>query len=144
MYITGSKAFFEGMKDFVPSDIAKIDFIKRNKPNLIIISEKKETIFSWRENLAKQGIKEHLLKTENYNYLGMFLVPDIATKLEVTIDDLKELQEYFHKCDYRHQYLAIICDSYIENDSFSLTSKQRLKAYNLYRTTRGLDKIGEE
>lgn len=141
MYITGSKAFFEGMQGFIPSDTDKIEFQERRRTDLIRYKDRKESIFSWNSNLGKQGIKEHLLKTENYMYLGMFLVPDIAKHLEVNIDDIKELQEYFHKCDYKHQYLAIICDSYIENNDFILTDEQRLKAYNLYRTTRGLDKL---
>jgi hypothetical protein len=140
MYITGSKAFFEGMKEFVPLDTDKVIFKKRGT-NLMVFSENKETTFYWNETIGKQGIKEYILKSKRYEPLCIFLVPDIAKYLEVTIDDIKELQEYFHKCDYKHQYLAIICDSYIENNDFTLTDEQRLKAYNLYRTTRGLDKL---
>lgn len=141
MFITGSKAFFEGMKDFVPSDTDKIKFSKRENTKLIHIRNRKESIFDWNENLGKEGIKEHCLKYENYEFLGMFLVPDIAEYLGVTIEDIKDLQEYFHKCDYKHQYLATICDAYIKNNDFKLTATQRTSAYNLYRTTRGLPKI---
>ena len=77
-------------------------------------------------------------------YLGMFLVPEIAEYLGVTIEDIKELQEYFHLCDAKHQYLATICDAYIKNDDFKLIATQKLEAYNLYRTTRGLPRIDIE
>jgi hypothetical protein len=138
---TGSIAFFEGMEGFVPSDTDKVVFKKRNGCNLMIISKNKETTFSWNENLGKQGIKEHCLKYKNYEALCIFLVPEIAEYLEVTIEDIKELREYFHLCDAKHQYLATICDAYIKNNDFRLTATQRLEAYNLYRTTRGLPKI---
>lgn len=141
MYIVGSKAFFEGLEGFVPSDTDIVKFNERERTNLIRYRDNNKSFFCWNSNLRKQGIKEHVLKTEDYMYLGMFLVPEIAKYLEITIEDIKELQEYFHKCDYKHQYLAIICDSYIENNDFTLTNEQRLKAYNLYRTTRGLDKL---
>lgn len=141
MFYTESKAFFEGMKDFVPSDTDKVKFSKRKNTNLIHIRNRKESIFDWNENLGKEGIKEYCLKWENYEALCMFLVPEIAKYLGVTIDDIKSLQEYYHKCDAKHQYLAVICDSYIKNGDFTLTAKQRMSAYNLYRTTRGLPKI---
>lgn len=143
-FITGSKAFFEGMKGFVPSDTDKLIYFNKQNKNNFSVRKNKETIFYVNENLGKQGIKENILKGTNYNSLCQFLVPDVIEYLKVTIDDIKELQEYYHKCDYKHQYLAIICDSYIENNSFTLTDEQRLKAYNLYRTTRGLEKITEE
>ena len=138
---TGSRAFFEGMEGFVPSDTDKVVFKKRSGCNLMVISKNKETTFSWNENLGKQGIKEHILKSERYEPLCVFLVPEIAEYLGVTIDDIKELQEYFHQCDTKHQYLATICDAYIKNNDFRLTATQKMSAYNLYRTTRGLPKI---
>ena len=141
---TGSIAFFEGMEGFVPSDTDKVVFKKRNGCNLMIISKDKETTFSWNENLGKQGIKEHILKSKKYEPFCMFLVPEIVEYLGVTIEDIKELQEYFHLCDAKHQYLAIICDAYIKNNDLKLTAIQRLEAYNLYRTTRGLSKINIE
>lgn len=143
MYTTGSKAFFEGMKDFVPSDTDKVVF-KKKGVNLMIVSENKETTFYWNENLGKQGIKEHILESKRYEPLCVFLVPEIAEYLGVTIEDIKELQEYFHLCDAKHQYLATICDAYIKNNDFKLTATQRMEAYNLYRTTRGLPKIDIE
>ena len=107
----------------------------------MIFSENKETTFYWNETIGKQGIKEHILESKRYEPLCVFLVPEIAEYLGVTIDDIKELQEYFHLCDAKHQYLATICDAYIKNNDFRLTAAQRMSAYNLYRTTRGLPKI---
>ena len=140
---TGSRAFFEGMRDFVPSDTDKVVF-KNRGANFMLVSKNKETTFYWNENIGKQGIKEHILQSKRYEPFCMFLVPEIAEYLGVTIEDIKELQEYFHLCDAKHQYLATICDAYIKNNDFKLTATQRLEAYNLYRTTRGLPKIDIE
>lgn len=141
MYVVGSKAFFEGLEGFVPSDTDIVKFNERERTNLIRYRDNNKSFFCWNSNLGKQGIKEHIFKTKDYMYFGMFLIPEIVKYLEIIIEDIKELQEYFHKCDYKHQYLAVICDSYIENNDFTLTDEQRLKAYNLYRTTRGLDEL---
>ena len=84
-------------------------------------------------------------KTEHIQYsithgepmsLNRYLVPDVANIMGVTIEDLKKLKRLRDGLDDKHKYLAVIYDSYIKNNSFTLTRDQRQEAYDVYNKYR--------
>lgn len=73
-----------------------------------------------------------------YWYLGdwKFLIPEFNEYINFTIDDLKSILHIFENMDSKHSYEKIIAESYIENNGFFLTDKQRRKAYAEYKKSR--------
>ena len=68
--------------------------------------------------------------------IGKFLIPEFNNEIGFTIEHLKQLVPLIEKLDDKHKYEKIIFDSYIENNSFTLTEEQRLKAYEEYKKYR--------
>ena len=68
--------------------------------------------------------------------LCQFLVPEFAEYFGITIDDLKKLKKLRDTLDYKHLYLRIIYDAYLENGKFELTQEQRDRAYASYKSWR--------
>ena len=68
--------------------------------------------------------------------VGKFIVPEFAEYLNMTISDLKKLKTMFDRLDDKHKYERLIYESYINNNSFTLTEKQLQEAYDEYRKYR--------
>ena len=68
--------------------------------------------------------------------VGKFLIPEFNKKIGFTIDDLPKIKPLIDRLDEKHIYEKIIYESYLENNSFTLTEDQRLKAYKKYKETR--------
>ena len=137
-YYTGSLAFFEGMDGFNPSDIDHVAFEKVGT-ELCHRRIGNQSDFIWDEGLSKEDIIKFITEKMKHNAaLCVVLVPEVAEKLGVTIDDLKNLKDEFAKIDAKHQYLDVIREAYIANDSFTLTDTQRLAAFEEYKRERGL------
>ena len=69
--------------------------------------------------------------------IGKFLVPEFCDAIGFTIEDLPKLEVLVTRLDEKHLYEKIIYDSYIENNAFVLTDRQRDQAYKSYLESRG-------
>lgn len=124
------------------------DFKSKDKDIIYIIDDdSNKHTYSYTHNIGVCKItitnltKEHLLKIYNKGQvipmsICNFLVPEFVEHFGITIDDLKQLKKLRDTIDYKHLYLRIIYDSYLENGKFELTQEQRDRAYASYKSWR--------
>lgn len=79
---------------------------------------------------------QSILKGNTPMQSGKFLVKEVCDDVGFTIEHLKQLESTFRNMDEKHKYEEVIFDSYIENNDFSLTGEQRLKAYAIYKKSK--------
>ena len=68
--------------------------------------------------------------------VGKLLVPEVCNYMGITLEELKQFEFAFENIDDKHKYEKIIFDSYIKNNSFTLTKEQRDLAYKEYKKYR--------
>ena len=136
MILMGSNYFFKDYKDFKSHDIDFIDIIETNefKEKRVIRGQGKDYFYLKRK--PKEQLIQDALKSELSMVVGKFLIPEFNKKIGFTIDDLQKIKPLIDRLDDKHMYEKIIYESYLENDSFTLTEDQRLKAYKKYKETR--------
>ena len=134
----GSTSFFESFNDFKSKDIDELCII--SKP-----INGKETSFCIKLNgkdliLYPQLSKEQFIKNDlNINdpiKIGKYLSKEFIDYIHLTIDDLKLLKPLYNKIKDTHKYQQIIYDAYIENNNFTLSKEQLIKAYKEYKKYR--------
>ena len=134
-FLVGSNVFFKGyFEDFVSKDVDTV-ILEKNPSGYINVRQlhfKDRCIFQWRRMDKEEFIEVSLLRSLGME-LGKFLVPEFARELEMTIEDLKRLQPLADKLDENHLYEKVIYDAYIENGCWTLTDKQRMDAYRVYK-----------
>ena len=135
--LTGSRLFFDGLEGFEPKDT-----------DVIVFVEKSDVNFNYQRQLIKGGKdtfevvkkpKEVLINSAmcgSTRKLGMFLTPEAAKELGITIDDLVSLRPVAEKLDLRHKYQGVILEAYIANGNFVLTDEQRKEAFEVYKEAR--------
>lgn len=131
----GSRVFFEGIKDFESKDIDELCIMdtfpfKNNSIHCNGLHGK--DVFFFR-NMAKEDFKKDVMNCKLPMAAGKFLVPEFASYLGFTIEDLKEFEDKFNHIDDEHAYEKLIYDSYINNNGFFLTEQQRQEAYKKYK-----------
>ena len=136
MILMGSNYFFKDYKDFKSHDIDFIDIIETNefKEKRVIRGQGKDYFYLKRK--PKEQLIKDALKSELSMVVGKFLIPEFNKKIGFTIDDLQKIKPLIDRLDEKHIYEKIIYESYLENNSFTLTEDQRLKAYKKYKETR--------
>ena len=136
MILMGSNYFFKDYKDFKSHDIDYIDIIETNefKEKRVIRGQGKDYFYLKRK--PKEQLIQDALKSELSMVVGKFLIPEFNKKISFTIDDLPKIKPLIDRLDEKHIYEKIIYESYLENNSFTLTEDQRLKAYKKYKETR--------
>jgi len=70
--------------------------------------------------------------------IGKFLIPEVCAFIGFTIEDLPKLKVLVDRLDTKHKYEEIIYNSYLENNSFTLTEEQRNLAYKSYKESRSV------
>ena len=65
--------------------------------------------------------------------ISVFLFPEIIQKLNVTIDDLKEIKQQMELLKNDRPYLYAIYEFYLENNEMKLTDEQLKISYQLYK-----------
>lgn len=152
LIITGSRAFFDGVKGFKPHDNDYVCFVNKDDASFDLVGydiKPGECIFNI-VNYSKNELIEKFLNRKGSTFVCFFLVPEIISKIGLTIGDLKRVKPIRDKLNGTHTYLGIIYDAYIENNSFTLTNEQLEKAYDEYvksrmpKTEEELAKIKEE
>jgi hypothetical protein len=137
--ITGSNAFFKGLKGFKPHDI-----------DYVYLVNKEDVSYEYLYQLSKPGISCTFIvvkrpKEELIDYainhcppmaIARFLTVEFAEAIGFIIEDLPKLKVMKDNLDDKHKYLGIIYDSYLENKSFTLTNEQRMKAFEDYKNSR--------
>ena len=132
----GSSYFFKGYKNFFPHDtdyneITDDESIKA----MMIIRGKGEDVFIFRRK-PKEEFIQNALKSPAAMVLGKFLIPEFCQEIGFTIEDLSQLEPLIFRLDSKHVYERIIYSAYLENQSFTLTKKQRNAAFKSYIDSR--------
>jgi hypothetical protein len=136
--ITGSRAFFSKYNDFKPKDKDVVYIIEndskvckyyyRHYTDLCIVN----FINFDKETLINIVMSSKVVPMTLCN----LLIPEFVEHFNITIDDLKQLKKIRDSLDYKHFYLRIIYDAYLENGKFELTQEQRDRAYASYKSWR--------
>lgn len=145
--IIGSRAFFEGMPEFTPKDTDTLVWVADPKgfTNYRQTSISGQHIIEWRAMPKSELLAYSMREKANGLEFGKFIVTEFAELIGLTIDDLKQLRDYYvKKIDDKQRYQLAICDAYIANNAFTLTDEQREKAYAIYSQARKDDTIEAE
>ena len=136
--LIGSRAFFEGLEGFTPKDSDWLYIMDSFGPlrvtRLRMKLDGNDCILIPRKR--KEDYLQDTINDDLGLQLGKFFVPEFAEYIGLTINDLKHFEKYLNRLDGKHLYYEIIYDSYIENNSFTLTDEQRLKAFEEYKKYR--------
>lgn len=131
--VVGSRAFFEGVEGFVPSD------------KDVVIFEKNPSLYNFYMQTKIKGIdtfKWNVDNIFNYDYsknpmaVGKFLVPEILTELGLDFSEVVELIErHIYNLEPKHNYQVKIFEFYKLNNKPNpkLTKKQLTEVYNIYK-----------
>lgn len=133
----GSSCFFESYDDYKIHDkdvLIILDHGINGKKSFIFNKDGHDVIFY--PKLTKDEYIEEDLNANDPLKIGKYLVPEFINYINLEISDLKKLLVLIEELDNAHKYEKIIYDSYIENNSFTLTDEQRLAAYNEYKKYR--------
>jgi len=137
-FAIGSSVFFSGMPGYSPKDIDELNItdtfpFKMNSIHVKGLHGK--DVFFFR-NMSKSGFVQDARESKLPMVVGKFIVPEFASYIGLTIDELRDMGDMFDKLDEAHSYEKTVYDAYIENDGFYLNDEQRKKAYNKYKETR--------
>ena len=132
----GSRYFFERYEDFQSHDIDKIQIEDTDEYDYIRVLRGQGKDYFYIKRKPKEEMTQDALKQELPMVVGKFLIPQFNKAIDFTIEDLPRLKPLIDKLDDKHLYEKIIYESYLENNSFTLTDEQRLKAYNEYKKYR--------
>lgn len=131
----GSAYFFYTYPDFKSKDIDIICITDdQNVPYWRLIRSPGIDRF-YLLNVTKEKHIQASLRRSGY-FLGQFLIPEFNEYIGFTIEDLPRLEPLLGLLDEKHQYEAIIYNSYLENGEFKLTQEQREQAYLSYKKSR--------
>lgn len=137
--LIGSKYFFSCYDDFKSKDVDEIQIVETDEFKQVRqISGGGKCLFQMKRHSSKEDYIEWALKSQIGMVVGKFLVPEFCKEIGFTIDDLSRLAPLIERLDDKHQYEAIIYDSYLQNGEFSLTPTQRDAAYKSYKESRGV------
>lgn len=136
--LVGSRAFFDGIPDFKPHDSDWVEFYDTSEVSFQyknVLKAGRDCVFQLVRRPKQQRI-DYSLAHERPFSLCMFLVPRICEEFGMDLHDLELLRPMRENLNYRHLYLGIIFDAYMENGSMTLTDNQRTHAYIEYMKAR--------
>lgn len=136
--LIGSQYFFSCYEDFNSGDIDEIIITDDAKcRHMVQRTGQGHCLFTLRRQRSTGAYIAWALQSRIGMVIGKFLVPEFNEAIGFTIKDLPRLAPLLDRLDEKHEYERIIYDSYIENNSFTLTPEQRLAAYESYKNSRG-------
>lgn len=136
-FLIGSRYFFDCYKNYKVHDKDYLilednpqdyEYVKNIRGNGL-------DIFYWRRMTAKEFIDCTLINNTPLQ-IGKFLIPEFASEINLTIEELNRLEPLTGKLDDKHKYEKIIWEAYIENGEFNIYEEQRDKAYEMYKRYR--------
>lgn len=134
----GSQVFFKNMPNYVSKDADEMAIQDKWLPkgiNVLNFKKDKKDVFLW-SPLTKEQFIEDTLNCKVPMRVGKFIVPEFCEYIGFEIKDYELLKPIFDKLDDKHKYEKVIMESYIENNSFTLTEDQLNKAYEVYKQAR--------
>lgn len=135
-YLTGSRAFFDGMDGFEPHDTDVVVFKPKQWPFVVQCRKGDRTVFSLQGDTAAAILGHLESHPEPAMQVCMLLVPEIAERVGMTVEDLPRVQHLIDALDERHKYLAVIYGAYVKNKAFKLYKYQRAEAFKVYKQNR--------
>ena len=135
--LIGSRYFFSVYDDFNGKDIDELQIIETDKfQQMQQLTGQGRCLFLMKKHKSKNDYINWALKSNLGMVVGKFLVPEFCNQIGFTINDLPTLKPLIDKLDNKHKYEEIIYNSYLQNNSFTLTQEQRNNAYQSYKQTR--------
>lgn len=134
----GSSVFFNKFDDYTLKDvdwIVLVDKIPKDNP-MWRVKIKDDDLMIFKIGTTKQQYVDMVFNTKVSLKFGKFLVPEFVKYIGFKIDELKQFEDIVNNLDNNHKYQKIIYDSYLENNSFTLTDEQLNKAYAEYKKYR--------
>lgn len=136
--LMGSQYFFSCYDDFGNKDVDEIEIIETNEFKYVRqLTGQGKCLFQLRKQNTKDDYINYALQSNLGMVIGKFLIPEFCETIDFSIVDLLKMKPLIDKLDNKHKYEEIIFDSYIANDSFTLTDEQRERAYKSYKESRG-------
>lgn len=145
-FIVGSRYFFNDLN--IDRDVDLIVILKddTSSKDMKIIKDylfkqfkkyKKKDITYLFEKISFNDILNSVESLPNINLVKICtcLVPELAEYLDIKIEDLSKIKKYIFQLAEKNnkwKYYEVIYNSYIENNSFTLTEEQRKKAEQVY------------
>lgn len=133
-----SWVFFKNMPNYVSKDVDEMAIQDKWLPkgiNVLNFKKDKKDVFLW-SPLTKEQFIEDTLNCKVPMRVGKFIVPEFCEYIGFEIKDYELLKPIFDKLDDKHKYEKVIMESYIKNNSFTLTEDQLNKAYEVYKQAR--------
>lgn len=132
--IVGSCAFFNKFKDFNSKDtdiLHILDYPIFGETIQVMRKNNKDEFLMY--NFGKNKLIELI---NDPLQVGKFLVPEFAKYIDLTIEDIKKLEQWLNKLDDKHSYEKLIYEYYIKNNDFFLSEEQLKKVYIKYKEYR--------
>jgi hypothetical protein len=135
--LVGSNVFFKDINDFKSKDIDVLELVDNPTgfKNQRQFKFKDKCVFQWRRMPVNELISITLSNNTPME-IGKFLVPEFINEMNITIENLKQLEPLISRLDDMHKYEKTIYDAYIENNDFYLTDEQLKDAYEIYNKYR--------
>lgn len=138
-YITGSYAFFKDIEGFTGRDKDFVVFDTEQEGSFTYTSEEDKDIFIWKQDTAEEMIAFMNKGLLFPSAVIVFLVPDIITRVGMTVELLPSIKPLIDKLDDAHKYIELIYNAYVENNNFTLTNEQLMAAYDEYNRERAVN-----
>lgn len=130
----GSQVFFSNFKDYTSKDIDIlhiIDYPIFGETIQVMRTDNKDEFLMY--NFGKDKLIELI---SDPIQVGKFLVPEFTKYIDLNIEDLKKLKNWFNKLDDKHKYEKLIYQYYLINFDFVLTKEQLNETYKMYKKYR--------
>ena len=127
-FLSGSKIYFKDYLDFKPHDTDYILF--ENNPKLYKeyahIKERNVDVFAYKD-MSKEEFINFIKKRISYDgmQIGTLINTEMCEYLNITIDDLRNIDINQIKLYEKWNYLKMIYNFYLENNGMYLTQEQR-------------------
>lgn len=137
--LVGSASFFKGMEGYNGKDnfIKVIDEPREGSSKWW--SKRGEDTFEWVRH-GKEAQLRKLMSTGVVKRVAALLTPELAMVFGVTVEDIRDLEYIWNKCEGKTAYYKVIADAYIENGVFVLTEEQKAHAFEVYKEARNATK----
>jgi hypothetical protein len=121
--LMGSQYFFSQYDDFNSKDIDEIEIIETSDfNNMRQLTGMGKCFFQLKKLHSADDYINRALESKLGMVIGKFLVPEFCQEIGMNVSDLSKLAPLLELLDKQHEYEKIIYNSYIENNSFTLTN----------------------
>ena len=135
--LAGSRAFFSDIPGFTPHDRDEVIICEADEQRGFLVkrffasSDGQGCEFHF-ARVSKERLIHWEVKRGQAMSLGHYLLPTFCAEFGITLDDYEKLRPLRNRLDYRHEYVGMIYDYYLENGSMSLSEEQRMAVYHEY------------